>query len=106
MVNPETNMVYAITSSKDTVTAIDGTTGTATTIKVGSGPKAVAVNPMTNRAYVINELSGSMSVIDGATNRVMATVDVGAYAEFDCVEPGDQQDLRGAQLWQWVYYRG
>jgi DNA-binding beta-propeller fold protein YncE len=54
VVNPETNMVYAITSSKDTVTAIDGSSGTTTAIKVGSGPKAVAVNPVTNRAYVIN----------------------------------------------------
>jgi DNA-binding beta-propeller fold protein YncE len=67
VVNPDTNVIYAITSSKDTVTAIDGATGAATTIKVGSGPKAVAVNPVTNRAYVICELSGSMSVIDGTT---------------------------------------
>jgi len=87
VVNPETNMVYAITSSKDTVTAIDGSTGAATAIKVGSGPKAVAVNPVTNRAYVINELSGSMSVIDGATNRVMATVDVGATPSSIALNP-------------------
>ena len=80
-------LIYAITSSKDTVVAIDGASGAVTAIPVGKGPKAVAVNPVKNRAYVINEFSGTMSVIDGATNRVSATVDVGPLPSSIALNP-------------------
>jgi YVTN family beta-propeller protein len=47
------------------------------TIPVGLSPNAVSVNPLTNTIYVVNS-DNTVSVIDGNTNRVVATVAVGA----------------------------
>lgn len=78
VVNPKTNRVYAVNSTGGTVTVIDGSANSTTTVRVGSEPRAIAVDPVTNRIYVANSASGTVSVIDGATNAVTATVDVGA----------------------------
>ena len=78
VVNPKTNRVYAVNSTDGTVTVIDGSANSTTTVRVGSEPRAIAVDPVTNRIYVVNSASGTVSVIDGATNAVTATVDVGA----------------------------
>jgi YVTN family beta-propeller protein len=78
VVNPKTNKVYAVNSSNGTVTVMDGSANSTTTVRVGSEPMAIAVNPVTNKIYVGNSGSGTVSVIDGATNAVTATVKVGA----------------------------
>ena len=39
------------------VTVIDGTNNSTTTVAAGSGPIAVAVNPVTNKIYVANDNS-------------------------------------------------
>src|SRR6266513_1262043 len=71
------NKVYVSnTNGAGTVTVIDGSTNTvATTLKVGSWPRGVAVNPTTNRIYVGNQISDTVSVIDGSTNKVIKTID-------------------------------
>jgi YVTN family beta-propeller protein len=78
VVNPKTNKVYAVNSSNGTVTVMDGSANSTTTVRVGSEPMAIAVNPVTNKIYVGNSGSGTVSVIDGASDAVTATVKVGA----------------------------
>jgi YVTN family beta-propeller protein len=78
VVNPKTNKVYAVNSSDGTVTVMDASTKSTTTVRVGSQPVAIAVNPLTNKIYVGNSGNGTVSVIDGATDAVTATVKVGA----------------------------
>jgi len=75
--NPKTNKVYAVNSSDGTVTVMDASANSITTVRVGSEPVAVTVNPVTNKIYVGNSASGTVSVIDGATDTVTATVKVG-----------------------------
>ncbi len=68
-VNPDTNMVYVTNSKSDSVTVLDGSTGSIyDNIDVGDMPIGVSVNPTTNMIYVINSHSNTVSVIDGATN--------------------------------------
>ena len=50
------------------VTVIDGATNLATTVRVGQGPRAIAVNPVTNKIYTANYGSKDATEIDGATN--------------------------------------
>src|SRR5467141_1289805 len=78
VVNPKTNKVYAVNSSDSTVTVMDESANSTTTVRVGSEPMAIAVNPVTNKIYVGNSGSGTVSVIDGATDAVTATLKVGA----------------------------
>lgn len=78
VVNPKTNKVYAVNSSDGTVTVMDGSANSTTTVRVGSEPMAIAVNAVTNKIYVGNSGSGTVSVIDGAIDVVTATVKVGA----------------------------
>jgi len=78
VVNPKTNKVYAVNSNDGTVTVMDGSANSTTTLRVGSEPMAITVNPVTNKIYVGNSASGTVSVIDGATDTVTATVKVGA----------------------------
>src|SRR6266852_5453248 len=78
VVNPKTNKVYAVNSSDGTVTVMDGSANSTTTVRVGSEPMAIAINAVTNKIYVGNSASGTVSVIDGATDAVTATVKVGA----------------------------
>ena len=71
--------------SSNTVSVIDGATGTVvgSPISVGSGPYAVAVNPTTNKIYVANFGGNTVSVIDGATGLVIGSpiaVGSGPYA--------------------------
>ena len=77
-VNLKTNKVYAVNSGDGTVTVMDGSANSTTTVRVGSEPMAITVNPVTNKIYVGNSASGTVSVIDGATDKVTATVEVGA----------------------------
>jgi uncharacterized protein len=78
VVNPKTNKVYAVNSSDGTVTVMDGSANSFSTVRVGLQPVSITVNPLTNKIYVGNSASGTISVIDGATDVVTATVRVGA----------------------------
>jgi YVTN family beta-propeller protein len=51
---------------------------TGETVKVGAGPKGIAVNPATNTVYVAEP--DSVEVIDGSTNHVIASIPLGEAA--------------------------
>ena len=85
--DPGTHKVYAVNTAAGTVTVIDGTGHSISTIKVGAEPEAIAINPSTHRVYVANSGSGSVSVIDGITDSNVATVDVGELPYVVAVNP-------------------
>ena len=79
-INATTNTVYVANRGDDTVSVIDGITGSLiSAIGVGNAPGAVAVNPSTNTVYVTHEGADTVSVIDGATGAVVSTLAVGAW---------------------------
>ncbi len=91
VVNPVTNMVYVANKNGNSVTVINGATGStaasvATTIGVGTSPVAQAVNPVTNMIYVANYGSNNVTVIDGANNFTY-TVTVGTEPVAIAVNP-------------------
>jgi len=86
-VNPKNKKVYSVNSSDGTVTVMDSSANSTTTVKVGSEPISIAVNSVTNKIYVGNSGSGTVSVIDGATDAVTATVKVGALPYVVAVNP-------------------
>jgi DNA-binding beta-propeller fold protein YncE len=94
-VNPATNKTYVANfvcpggcSGPGTVTVIDGTNNSITSVTVGVYPYAVAVNATTNKIFVANfcgtdvtcnnQSRGTVTVIDGATNDTTSVV-VGYY---------------------------
>jgi uncharacterized protein len=87
VVNPKTNKVYAVNTGNNTVTVMNGSTNSITTVGVGTGPMAISINSVTNKIYVGNSGSGTVSVIDGATDAVSATVEVGALPYVVAVNP-------------------
>jgi YVTN family beta-propeller protein len=87
VVNPKTNKVYAVNTGNNTVTVMNGSTNSITTVGVGTGPMAISINSVTNKIYVGNSGSGTVSVIDGATDAVAATVEVGALPYVVAVNP-------------------
>ncbi|MDQ3713759.1 MAG: hypothetical protein M3388_16275 [Acidobacteriota bacterium] len=62
---PEVNKIYVANYGSDSVTVINGTNNSTTTVAAGTDPYAVAVNPITNRIYVANNGSNNVTVIDG-----------------------------------------
>ncbi|MHA7965581.1 YncE family protein [Paenibacillus sp. CAU 1782] len=97
-VNPVTNKIYVTNGGRvnvdgsfddeGSVSVIDGASNkTKATVKVGAGPRALAVNQATNKIYVANMLSDNVSVMDGATNKVIATVKAGSSPEDVAVNP-------------------
>jgi DNA-binding beta-propeller fold protein YncE len=112
-VNPATDTVYTANSGTanpaagDTVSVIDGATCNGTngsgcgvvppTVKVGSGPFALAVDQATDTVYVANNNDGTVSVIDGARCNARVTsgcarpplaVTTGAGPSFVAVDHG------------------
>ena len=75
-VNPVTNTIYAAGYGNDTLTVINGASGTSQVLTgiVGRSPSRVVVNPVTDRVYVLNSIDRTVSVIDGSTNSSIATV--------------------------------
>src|ERR1043165_2459173 len=63
-VNPATNKIYVANYGSNTVTVIDGSNNTTSTVMAGSHPFAIAVNPATNKIYVANNGSSNVTVID------------------------------------------
>jgi len=68
--------IYVATVDDASVTIIDGTTNTTSTVDVGKGATSIAVNSATNKVYVMNSSGARVTVIDGATN-LTTKVDVG-----------------------------
>jgi len=77
VVNPKTSKVYAVNTSNDTVTVMDGSTNSIATVGVGSEPMAISVNSVTNKIYVGNSGSGTVSVIDGVSRTIGNTISLG-----------------------------
>jgi len=72
--NQKTGKVYAVDQEHGAVMVIDGRSGVAKRVKVGTHPDCIAVNTVTGRAYIANSGSGNVSVLDGGTDQVIATV--------------------------------
>jgi YVTN family beta-propeller protein len=68
-----TGKMYVVDQPHSAVSIISAA-GTVKSVKVGSGPEAIAVNNQTGVVYVANDGSRSISVIDGKSDSVMATV--------------------------------
>ena len=87
-VDPATDTSYVANQVGNSVSVIDGATGTVTaTIGVGGQPRGVGVDPATNTIYVANSGGNSVSVIDGATGTVTATIGVGSRPQGVGVDP-------------------
>jgi YVTN family beta-propeller protein/probable HAF family extracellular repeat protein len=78
-VTSDGTFAYVTNSVSDTVSviAVGSTPAVVRTIKVGSGPRWVAVSPNSSLAYVENAGSNNVSVISVASNTVTATIPVG-----------------------------
>lgn len=74
--NPATAMIYTA-NADNTVTVINRTTLTESTIPVGQFPAVIAIDTLRNKIYVGNENDNTVTVIDGATNSTVSLV-VGA----------------------------
>ena len=67
-VDPQSNLVYAVSSGSNTLYVISGSTYSLLgTVTVGNGPVRIGINTNTNRIYVSNQLDGTISVIDGTS---------------------------------------
>ncbi len=76
-VNPITNIVYAADKINNSISVIDGTSNTITSvIDVGQKPTVISINQVTNRIYVAKQSSNSLHVIDGESNKVIDIVGV------------------------------
>ncbi len=78
---------YITNYGSDTVSVINTTTNTVTTVPVGKWPYGVAVNPTGTRVYVTNYGSETVSIIDTSTNTVTANVPVGNNPSGVAVNP-------------------
>src|SRR6266436_7852977 len=85
--NPETEKVYAVDTSRNAVSVFDPRTQAISSVHVGAGPIALAVNAATNRIYVANSGGGSVSVIDGKNDSALATLSVGPRPYVVAVNP-------------------
>ena len=103
-VNSSTNKIYVTNAcgndslciSTGTVTVIDGTTLSTTTVPVGFFPTSVAINSATNKIYVTScgdnqycASNGTVTVIDGS-NLSTTTVSVGFSPSSVAVDQTDQ----------------
>jgi len=87
-VDTTTDTVYVANEGDDSVSVIDGATGTVmATILVGSSPRGIAVDETTDTVYVANSGDQTVSVIDGATDEVSATLTIGADPDAVAVDP-------------------
>jgi YVTN family beta-propeller protein len=77
--NGGSNFVSVISDTTNTVVA---------TVRVGSGPEALADDSGTGEVTVVNGNTKNVSVISVATNSVVATLDVGYYPEGVVYDPG------------------
>jgi YVTN family beta-propeller protein len=69
-VNEVTNRIYVNNVGGNSVSVIDGSTGSAVTAASVPSPDGIAVNSQTNKIYVISGSSSSVAILDGATNSV------------------------------------
>ena len=85
--NPQTGKVYAVETSRSAVLVFDPQTKSISSVRVGTGPVAIAVNTATDRIYVANSEAGSVTVIDGKNDSVFATLNVGPLPYVVAVNP-------------------
>src|SRR5207245_1047327 len=74
-VNSSTNRVYVTNADANSLTVVDGVSGSVvTTLTLASIAAGVAVNPATNRIYVASPVG--LVIVDGVTNTEITTVPV------------------------------
>jgi YVTN family beta-propeller protein len=87
-VNPKTHLAYVTNYADNTVSVIDGVSGTVRgTIPVGRHPQSVAVDPKMNRVYVGNVQGNNMSVIDASHVKVIQTLPAGRHPYAIATDP-------------------
>jgi YVTN family beta-propeller protein len=89
-VNDGDDSVYVTNSGSNTVSVINGRTGTvAGTIAVGTSPQDAAVNEGDDTVYVTNADSDTVSVTNSRTGTVAGTIAVGDYPRGVAVNESD-----------------
>jgi YVTN family beta-propeller protein len=87
-INPNTNLIYVIYSSSNTIDIIDGNIDRIiNSITLPSLASAVAVDPFLNSIYAAVPDIQSLITIDGETNRVINTTEVGVTIQDIAVDP-------------------
>ena len=87
-VNPGTHMAYVANYVDNTVSVINGRSGTIkATIPVGLHPQSIAIDPKRNRVYVGNVHSDDISVIDGSRMKLIQTLPGGNHPYAVVVDP-------------------
>lgn len=66
--DPSANKIYVTNNYSNSVTVIDETKNTATSVTAGVYPQGIAVNTKTHKIYVNNYGDSTMTVIDGTNN--------------------------------------
>lgn len=84
-VNSVTNKIYVANRGSGSVTVIDGTNNSTTTVGAGTSPRAIAVNSVTNKIYVANQ-GGNVTAIDGTDNSSV-TIAAGTFPGAIAVNP-------------------
>ncbi|MGA3213580.1 MAG: beta-propeller fold lactonase family protein, partial [Terriglobales bacterium] len=74
--NCDVATVYVVNNGGASVTAVNASTLSPTTVNVGTSPVAIAVDPVTNQAFVANSGSANMTVIDGGQGTLYPTTNV------------------------------
>ncbi len=77
--NARNGKVYAVDQMHDAIWVIDSRRNSPLSVKVGSGPDAIAVNRITGKVYVANSSDGSVSEIDGTSNAVTSVFRAGSH---------------------------
>ena len=72
-VNRLTNKIYAANSGSNTVTIIDGSANSTSTLSVGYAPEALSLNPVTNKVYVANRC-GADALCGSNQNRFQSRI--------------------------------
>lgn len=87
-VNADTNTVYVMNPSKNTLKIIDGTSGfEKAVVRLGFIPGGLAVNSNTNTVYVTDPLGNELVIFDGSTGHVLADIAVKSRPHGVAVDP-------------------
>jgi YVTN family beta-propeller protein len=74
---PDERKLYVANIGSGSVSVIDRTSDTVTTITTAPGPEGIAVSPDGKEVWVANRAANTLSIIATATDKVLATFDSG-----------------------------
>ncbi|MEI7453247.1 MAG: beta-propeller fold lactonase family protein [Actinomycetes bacterium] len=77
-ISPSGTRVVTSNRGANSVSVIDLSAGTVTTVAAGDTPQSVTITPDGSQAYVSNYLAGSVSVLDVTSATVVRTINVGS----------------------------